>query len=56
MSENRGRVSQYYKDLYEERAAIMEYHGGISRQRAERLAGEDVRRIMALDRNKGTKR
>lgn len=33
-------------ELWEERAAIREYCGGLSRERAEYLAGKDVKRIL----------
>jgi hypothetical protein len=32
-------------DLFEERAAIMEYDGGMTREEAERLAALDVARL-----------
>jgi hypothetical protein len=33
---------QIYKDLYEERAAIMQYDGGLTKERAEREAQKEV--------------
>ncbi len=36
--------------LYEERAAIREYLGGMSREEAEAAAREDVRRILTAER------
>lgn len=38
-------------ELYEERAAIMEYDGGATRADAEQLAWEDVRRVLARQEN-----
>jgi len=41
----------YYRELYEERAAIMEFQGNLSRQTAEFRAAEDVRRIAREERS-----
>jgi hypothetical protein len=38
---------------YEERAGIMEYHGGLPRRRAERLALEETQRMMTGGRTAG---
>jgi len=35
-------MTEDQKEAYEERAAIMEYDGGLSREEAERLAYEEV--------------
>lgn len=38
-----------YQELYLERAAIMEYDGGLSRESAEKAAEEDIRRQVETD-------
>jgi hypothetical protein len=38
--------SSLLQELYEERSAIMEFDGGLSRADAERLALEDVIRVI----------
>lgn len=42
--------SEVEQALFEERAAIREFLGGLSRQEAEVEAREDVRRILAAER------
>lgn len=37
--------SDDWRDLYEERAAILEYEAGITRQTAERMARREVARL-----------
>ena len=42
---------EYWQEMYEERAAIMEYDGGLSRDEAERLAKQlvdEMRRAKSL--------
>lgn len=42
---------EYWQEMYEERAAIMEYDGGLPRDEAERLAKElvdEMRRVKSL--------
>lgn len=40
-------ITDYYAELYNERAAIIEYDGGIDRARAEELAKADtIRQIL----------
>ncbi|WP_125458990.1 hypothetical protein [Oceanicella actignis] len=41
------------RDLFEERAAILEHDGGLSRARAEALALEDTARILGLSLDAG---
>lgn len=38
-------MTDIYRELFEERAAIMEFDGGMSREEAERKAGEIVKRM-----------
>lgn len=38
-------TDQDYTDFFEERAAIYEYLGGLSRDEAERRARQDVERV-----------
>lgn len=40
-------ADQELRELFEERAAIMEFEGNLSREEAERLAREDVERVKA---------
>lgn len=40
-------LDPYWRDVYEERAAIMQYDGGLSQNEAERLALEDVKKQIA---------
>lgn len=40
---------QMFRDLFEERAGIFEYEGGLSRDEAERLAFEHVRDLIRRD-------
>lgn len=40
-------VESLWREIYEERAAIMEYDGGLPREAAEQLAGNYVRRQKA---------
>ena len=37
-----GHDAAYWQEIYEERAAIMEFDGGLARAEAERLAKDDV--------------
>lgn len=39
------------RERWEERAALMEYDGGLSRQEAERLAWNDTLRAIELEGN-----
>lgn len=43
------RQRQAAIDLYEERAAIAEFDGGLSREEAEALAREEVRRVSGVE-------
>lgn len=36
---------QYWRDLYEERAAILEYDAGFARAKAEALARQEVKKL-----------
>lgn len=40
-----------YKELYQERAAIMEFDGGLTRQKAEEKALSEVADIFTKDQN-----
>lgn len=42
-------MSEEERALFEERAAIREFMGGMSREKAEAAALEDVRRILATE-------
>jgi hypothetical protein len=41
---------QYYKELYQERVAIMEYDGGLEREEAEAKALFDTKLIFIQDK------
>jgi len=43
--------TKYYKELYEERAAIMEFDGGLTREKAEERALSEVSDLWAKDTN-----
>ena len=47
MSETSTNETTLLKNLWDERAAIMEYDGGLRRERAEALALTDILRAMA---------
>ena len=46
------RLSAYWRDLYEERAAILQYDGGHTRERAEWRAFDEVRTMIKAEREK----
>lgn len=46
---NRIRWPRRFLELFEERAAIMEYQGNLSRETAEIRAEQDVRKIAAQE-------
>jgi hypothetical protein len=47
-------TSEVEQALFEERAAIREFLGGLPREEAEAAAHEDVQRILALERGTGS--
>jgi hypothetical protein len=47
-------TSEVEDALFEERAAIREFLGGLPRAEAEQAAREDVRRILAVERGAGS--
>ena len=44
---------EYWQEMYEERAAIMEFDGGVARAEAERLAKEQVDALRGVSRVAG---
>jgi len=48
-------VTPYWREVWEERAAIMEFDGGMDREEAEAAAYADVRRMMKAPKRTSTR-